>query len=63
MRFKVNDQCIACGSCEYHCPKVFTVVDDVIAVAIDEDVDAKYIDDAMEAVENCPANAIEVIDD
>ena len=63
MKFKVNDQCIGCGSCEYHCPKVFQVIDDTYAVAIEGEVPEDCIDDALIAVENCPASAIEIIED
>jgi ferredoxin len=63
MKFVVNDSCIGCGSCEYHCPSVFTVVNDEKAEAVDKVIiDEKTIKEAMEAVDNCPTSAIEVIE-
>ena len=38
MKATVNEDCIGCGLCEGTCPDVFSISDDGVAVAIEEDV-------------------------
>ncbi len=59
MKYHVNDGCIGCGLCAGTCPEVFTMGDDGIAVAIEEEVPAEALESAAEAMEGCPVGAIE----
>ena len=52
--------CIGCGLCPSICPEVFSMDDDGLAVAIDEEIDDNLIDSAREAEESCPTDAITV---
>lgn len=62
MKYTVNDDCIGCGTCESICPEVFTMGEDGLAHAIEEDVPADAEDSAEEAMEACPVSAIEQVD-
>ena len=55
-----NEECIGCGLCEGTCPDVFSISDDGVAVAIEEDVPEDAEDAAQEAADNCPVSAIVV---
>ncbi|MGI5859633.1 MAG: ferredoxin [Tepidanaerobacteraceae bacterium] len=58
---KVNvdqDLCISCGLCIDICPSVFDWNDDGKAEAIADEVPADAEDDAKEAMESCPSEAI-----
>lgn len=55
-----KDTCIGCGLCPSICPEVFSMDDDGLAVAIDEELDDSVIDSAKEAEESCPVDAITV---
>lgn len=62
MKLNVNkDLCIGCGACQATCPEVFEIEDDgfagVIVDVIPEDVE----EDAIDAKEGCPTNAIEEV--
>ena len=59
MKFKVNENCIACGMCVSICPEVFSMGDEGFAVAVDGDVPSDVEDSAHEAAESCPVDAIE----
>lgn len=62
MKFKVNENCIACGLCTGICPDVFSLDSgDEIAQAKDQDVDGAVKDKALEAMESCPVSAIESV--
>lgn len=52
--------CIGCGLCANICPEVFSMDDDGLAVAIDQEIDDSLIDLAKEAEESCPVDAITV---
>ena len=52
--------CIGCGLCPSICPEVFSMDDDDLAVAIDEEIDDSLIELAKEAEESCPTDAITV---
>ena len=61
MKVKVDpDACVGTGSCESLCPKVFEVGDDGIAHVKVSPVPADAEDDAREAADACPTNAISV---
>ena len=59
MKYRVNEMCIGCGLCTMTCPELFSMNDDGVAVAIDEEVAEELLDTATEAKENCPVSAIE----
>ena len=59
MKVKVNpDVCIGCGACQAIAPDVFEINDDGIAQEISEEVKEEFVEDATDAKEGCPANAI-----
>ena len=47
-----------CGLCTGICPEVFTMTDEGVAKAIDEEVD-RDLATALDAMQNCPVQAIE----
>lgn len=56
--FKVErERCIGCGACVGTCKDVFTFEDDLATVKAQPT--EENIDLAIEALENCPTNAIE----
>lgn len=62
MKARVDkDTCIGCGLCPSICPEVFELTDDGYAVAKSE-VPAGKEDEAKEARESCPVDAIDVED-
>ena len=56
--FVDQDLCISCGLCIDTCPSVFDWNDDGKAHAIVDVVPADAEDDAREALESCPSEAI-----
>ena len=62
MKFKVNKEiCIGCGACQAIAPDVFEIDDEGLAVAIDAEINDDNREDAIDAKEGCPVNAIEEI--
>ena len=59
MKYIVNDGCIGCGLCEGTCPKVFSLTDRGVAKAIETDIPSDCEAVAAEAMDSCPAGAIE----
>ncbi len=59
MKFRVKEECIGCGLCASECPEVFTMTDEGIAQAIEEEVGPEWEEAAQNAQENCPVSAIE----
>lgn len=59
MKFKVNERCIGCGLCTNTCPEVFNMTDEGVAEAVSEAVSGDVKEQAMEALEACPVEAIE----
>jgi ferredoxin len=59
MKFHVNENCIGCGLCNGTCPAVFEMTDSGVAQALDIDVDGATAASAIEAMDGCPASAIE----
>ncbi len=55
-----KDACIGCGLCADICPEVFSLDDDGVAEAIDEDITDDVLDSAREAEEQCPTGAISI---
>ena len=60
MNLKVNqDKCIGCGQCVSICEDVFNFNDDALAEVIETPVKEEHIEDATNAKESCPTEAIE----
>ncbi len=55
-----QDLCISCGACIDTCPEVFDWNDDDKAHAIVDEVPEEVEEQAKEAEENCPTEAIKV---
>jgi len=53
-----QDLCISCGACVDVCPDVFDWNDDEKAAAVAPEVPGDMEDQAHEALEGCPTNAI-----
>ncbi len=60
MKASVNEDCIGCGMCEGTCPDVFSIGDEGVAVAVEDEIPADAEDAAQEAADNCPVSAITV---
>lgn len=59
MRMEVDqDLCISCGACVDLCPEVFAWNNDEKAHVVVDEVPADLEDQAQEAAEGCPTNAI-----
>lgn len=64
MKLKVDkDVCIGCGACQAVAPEVFEIDGDGLAKAIDSEIKEELIDDALDAKEGCPVDAISKVDD
>lgn len=59
MKYVVNDGCIGCGLCVSTCPEVFSMSDEGVAVATEDEVAEEYAASAEEAKDGCPVGAIE----
>lgn len=55
-----KDTCIACGVCPSVCPDIFEMQDDGKAGTITDEVAAEFAEQAKEAEESCPVNAISI---
>ena len=59
MKLEVDkDICIGCGACAAICPDVFEIDEDGLAVSVVESVNEEVKEDAIDAKEGCPVNAI-----
>ena len=63
MKYHVNDSCIGCGLCAGNCPGVFSMSSEDVAVAIETEVPEEDFESAAEAKGNCPAEAIEEVNE
>ena len=55
-----KDVCIGCELCTSICSEVFSMDDDGLAVAIEDELDENLIESAKEAEDSCPVEAITV---
>ena len=55
-----RDTCIGCGVCPSVCPEVFEMDDEGLSHVIVDTVPEDVEDDAKDAEESCPVNAITV---
>lgn len=55
-----KDICIGCGLCASMTPDVFSMDDDGLAVAVEEDVAEEFEEMAEESANDCPVSAIAV---
>ncbi|MCF7854009.1 MAG: ferredoxin [Candidatus Pacebacteria bacterium] len=61
MKARVDqDACIGCGLCPDICPEVFEMTDDDVARVIVEVVPPDAEDQAKEAADACPVDAIDI---
>lgn len=58
-----RDTCISCGLCVSICPNVFEMDDEDIAIVKVDTIDVQDEEDAIEAADQCPVSAIEIIED
>ena len=64
MKLVVNkDICIGCGACQAIAPDVFEIDDDGLATSIVEEINDEVSEDAIDAKEGCPVNAIKEINE
>jgi len=64
MNLKVDkDICIGCGACAAICPDVFEIDDDGLAKSIVDVVPEEVNEDAIDAKEGCPVDAIKEINE
>ena len=62
MKVKVdNEKCFGCGACPSLAPEVFEFNDDGYAQVIVDEVPEDKKEEVQEAIDNCPAGAIEEI--
>lgn len=53
--------CIGCGACTGACPDVFDLGDDGLAYSVvGDEIDSELVDEAKEASEVCPVEAITI---
>ncbi len=57
MNVRIDDTCIACGVCTDLCPDVF-IMGDEIAEVVANPIPPEFEDEAKEAAEDCPVDAI-----
>ena len=53
-----KDICIGCGACAAICPDVFEIDEDGLAVSVVDEINEEVMEDAIDAKEGCPVNAI-----
>ena len=57
-----KNACIGCGACVGTCDKVFGFEDNYAEVIFDE-IPEDLKEDAMDALEGCPVDAISIVDE
>lgn len=64
MKLKVDDSvCIGCGACEAICGKCFRINDEGVAEVIVKAIPEEEKENAIDAMEGCPAGAIKEVKD
>ena len=64
MKLNVDkDICIGCGACAAICPDVFEIDDDGLAKVTTEEINEEFVEDAVDAKEGCPVDAIKEINE
>lgn len=64
MKLKVDkDLCIGCGACQATAPEAFELKDDGLAECILEEIDEDVKEDAIDAKEGCPTDAIKEVEE
>ena len=64
MRVTVDERCTACGLCAETCPEVFALGEGAeIAQVIADPVPAGLEDACRQAVDGCPVEAIEIVEE
>lgn len=59
MKLNINkDNCFGCGACTGICPEVFGIGDDGLAEVLVDEISEELKDDAIDAMEGCPTQAI-----
>ena len=61
MQVRIEDTCTACGLCSDICPEVFAL-GDMMAEVIGSEVPPEHEDAVREAAEECPVEAIVVVE-
>jgi ferredoxin len=58
-----RDKCLGSGQCAYMQPELFQMGDDNQPIVLNEHPEGRLIAMAQDAIHQCPAQAIELIDD
>ena len=59
----IENVCIGCGACCALVPDVFSLNDNGVACAIDDEVSLDLQEEVKEACENCPTGAIQIMEE
>jgi len=63
MKIKVDEElCTGCGLCSDNCSEVFELTDDIAQVVVDE-IPPEHEDCVRDAVDDCPVEAITIIEE
>lgn len=54
----LKDLCIGCGACQAICDEVYEIGEDGLAEVKVTEVKEEVLEDALDALENCPTGAI-----
>lgn len=54
----LKDLCIGCGACQAICSEVYEIGEDGLAEVKVDEIKEDVLEDALDALENCPTGAI-----